>query len=253
MKAHFALVIAALLAASVPARSEDLVSGLSQDVIQITSNYTGTDIVVFGAIENRSVLAPNPADIVVLVRGPDVDMTVRKKERVAGIWLNNHGVVMEGVPAFYFLASTRPLNEIASKATLARYGIALENLEPRADSARTAAIAEPYVRALVRHKTLEGLYNENIAGVEFLSPALFRTRVPVPASVVRGQYNAQVFLFRDGAVVSAQSTPLFVDQTGLERRLFNFAHLQPLSYGIFTVLMATLLGWASSFFFRRNA
>ena len=71
--------------------------------------------------------------------------------------------------------------------------------------------------------------------------------------MVRGQYNAQVFLFRDGAVVSAQSTPLFVDQTGLERRLFNFAHLQPLSYGIFTVLMATLLGWASSFFFRRNA
>ncbi|MBN9592219.1 MAG: TIGR02186 family protein, partial [Alphaproteobacteria bacterium] len=117
MKTRFALIIAALLAACSPAWGEDLVSGLSQDVIQITSNYTGTDIVVFGAIENRSVLAPNPADIVVLVRGPDVDMTVRKKERVAGIWLNNHGVVMEGVPAFYFLASTRPLNEIASKAT----------------------------------------------------------------------------------------------------------------------------------------
>ena len=29
--------------------TEDLVSGLSQDTVEITSNYSGTDIVVFGA------------------------------------------------------------------------------------------------------------------------------------------------------------------------------------------------------------
>ena len=34
-----------------PAHAQDLVSGISQDIIQITSNYTGTNIVVFGAIE----------------------------------------------------------------------------------------------------------------------------------------------------------------------------------------------------------
>jgi uncharacterized protein (TIGR02186 family) len=88
--------------------------------------------------------------------------------------------------------------------------------------------------------------------VEFLSPTLFRARVPVPASVPRGQYNAEVYLFRDGTVISAQSTPLFIDQTGLERRLYNFAHTSPLSYGLSTVLMAVLLGWVSSLIFRRS-
>ena len=32
---------------------EDLVSGVSQDLIQITSNYTGSDIVVFGDVERQ--------------------------------------------------------------------------------------------------------------------------------------------------------------------------------------------------------
>jgi hypothetical protein len=41
--------------------------------------------------------------------------------------------------------------------------------------------------------------------------------------VARGQYNVEVYLLRDGEVVSAQSTPLFIDQTGIERRLFNLA------------------------------
>jgi len=61
----------------------------------------------------------------------------------------------------------------------------------------------------------------------------------------------EVYLFRDGTVASAQSTPLFVDQSGLERRLYTFAHNQPWSYGLTTVLMAALLGWASSLVFRR--
>ncbi len=60
-------------------------------------------------------------------------------------------------------------------------------------------------------------------------------------------------LFRDGDVISAQSTPLFIDQTGLERRLYNFAHDQPFGYGLATVLMAIFMGWISSLLFRRPA
>jgi uncharacterized protein (TIGR02186 family) len=234
------------------AEADDLVAGLSQDIIQITSNYTGTDIVAFGAIENMNVMtAAGPLDIVVAVRGPDADITVRKKERVAGIWLNNHGVVMRAIPSYYYVASTRPLSASAPEDTLRRYELGLDLVEPDSTTARTPAIAEPYRQALVRHKLIEGLYNENAGGVEFLSPTLFRARVPVPADVPRGQYNVQVYLFRDGNVVSAQSTPLYVDQTGLERRLFNFAHQEPFAYGISTVLMAAALGWLSSLVFRR--
>jgi uncharacterized protein (TIGR02186 family) len=247
-------VVAALLLvfAARAAQADDLVAGLSQDIIQITSNYNGTDIVAFGAIENMNVMtAAGPMDVVVAVRGPTADMIVRKKERVAGIWLNNHGVEMRNMPSYYYVASTRPLSAIAPEDTLKRYALGLDDVLPASTTARTPAIAEPYRQALVRHKLIDGLYNENAGGVEFLSPTLFRARVPVPANVPRGQYTVQVYLFRNGNVVSAQSTPLYIDQTGLERRLFNFAHQSPLAYGISTVLMAGMLGWLSSMLFRR--
>ncbi|HTP78582.1 MAG TPA: TIGR02186 family protein [Rhizomicrobium sp.] len=242
------LIAAVLALCAIPAfAAEDLVSGLSQDTVEITSNYTGTDIVVFGAIEHLEDTGLN--DVIVIVRGPDASVTVRKKDRVAGIWLNRDQATLQDMPTYYYLASTRPLTAIAAAYTLKRYGIGLSNLAPTRIFAHHDP--EPFRQALIRHKQQDGLYGETPTGVEFLSPTLFRVHVPVPATVTRGQYNAEVYLFRDGNVVSAQSTPLFIDQTGLERRLFNLAHSSPLAYGLFAVLMAGTLGWLSSVIFRR--
>ena len=246
--------IAALASlAIVPANADDLVSGLSQDQIEITSNYTGTDLVVFGAIENTNTEEFLGRDIVVVVRGPNTDITVRKKAHVAGIWVNSNRIVLNGMPAYYFIASSRPLSSISQHDTLARYGLGLDAVEPQAESTRIQEKAEPYVEAVRREKARHGLYGEAPTGVEFLSPTLFRVRVPVPASVTPGQYRAEVYLFRDGTVVSAQSTPFYVDQIGLERRLFEFAHGSPFLYGLTTVMVAALLGWLSSLMFRRTA
>jgi uncharacterized protein (TIGR02186 family) len=243
-----ALATAIALSVAPAFASEDLVSGLSQDTVEITSNYTGTDIVVFGAIEHPEYAGIN--DVVVIVRGPDTDITVRQKSRVVGIWINRDQAKLIDMPSYYFLASTRPVDKLAASYTLQRYSIGLTNITP------TKIVShhdpEPFRLALIRHLQQQGLYGEAPGGVEFLSPTLFRARVPVPASVPRGAYNAEVYLFRDGTVISAQSTPLFIDQTGLERRLYNFAHASPLSYGLSTVLMAVLLGWISSLVFRRN-
>jgi len=227
--------------------AEELVSGVSQDTIQITSNYTGSDIVVFGAIEDQQNATGR--DIVVVVRGPDADLVVRRRDRVAGVWINHDAANLNGMPSYYFLASSRPLAAIAPKAVLARYSIGLQNLQP--DSVHSHHDYEPFRQAALHYLSLDRLYTETPGGVEFLSDTLFRAHVPVPAAVTRGQYNVEVFLFRNGEIESAQSTPLFIDQTGLERRLYNFAHDQPLFYGLAAVVMAIFMGWLSSMVFRR--
>jgi len=236
-----------LLMMAAPVRAEDLVSGISQDIIQITSNYTGTDIVVFGAIEDAG--NPRGRNIVVVVRGPDEAMTVRRRDRVAGVWVNRDAARFEGLPVYYYLASTAPLPSIAPREALARYGIGLQQLHPSVVGSHHDP--EPFRQAAIRWHNRAGLYAESPGSIDFLSETLFRTRVPVPAAVSRGQYNVEVYLFRDGQVISAQSTPLFVDATGLERRLFNLAHNAPFFYGLACVLMAMLLGWISSVLFRR--
>ncbi len=236
----------ALLAGCLPAAAQDLVSGVSQDLIQITSNYTGSDIVVFGAIGQG---AGQDRDVVVVLRGPEMQIVVRRRDRVAGVWINHDAARLNGMPAYYYLASTRALSAVAPAPVLAREGIGLQNLEPR--DVTSHHDFRPFWQAALRQMRTEGFYNESAGGVEFLSGTLFRAHVPVPASVTRGLYNVEVYLFRKGEVESAQSTPLFIDQTGLERRLFNFAHTNPLGYGLAAVLMALLMGWLSSLVFRR--
>jgi uncharacterized protein (TIGR02186 family) len=251
---RLALAFVALCLCATCAVAEDLVSGLSQDQIQITSNYAGTDIVVFGAIESAETGATAaPRDVVVVLRGPDADFVVRRKARVAGVWINRDKITLYGMPAYYYAASTRPLSKLAPASTLAQYQLGLANLMPKSESTHMPSKGEPFRLAAIRARERQKLYAEAPDGVEFLGYSLFRVHVPVPASVPRGEYAVQVYLFRDGAVVSAQTTPLFVDQIGLERRLFNFAHDRPFWYGLLTVAVAMLLGWASSFLFRRPA
>jgi len=247
-----AILALCLCLASGATRAEDLVAGLSQDVIQITSNYTGTDIVVFGAIERTDGSDPGKRDVVVVVRGPDVDMQVRRKVRIAGIWINRDAIGLGAMPAYYFIASTRPLAQIASPDTLQSYRLGLENIQPRSETTRKPAKAEPFRQAAIRDRAHAKLYAQSNQGVEFLSPTLFRVRVPVPANVAPGQYTAEVYLFRGGAMTSAQYAPLTVDQSGLERGLYSYAHESPLAYGVATVLMAAFLGWVTSVMFRRR-
>lgn len=238
------------------ARADDLVSGLSQDQIQITSNYTGSDLVVFGAVERAmdsgESFDDSGRDVVVIVRGPSVKMDVRRKQRIAGIWINNRQVTLTGMPAYYYVASTQPLKKIATPQTLGRYQIGFDNVEPEKASTRNAAKAEQFRQAVIRQRVRTHLYTEVPDGVEFLSYSLFRVHVPIPADAPRGQYTAEVYLFKNGVVTSAQSTPLFVDQIGLERNLYNFAHNQGFAYGLATVVMALFLGWLSSFLFRKT-
>jgi uncharacterized protein (TIGR02186 family) len=244
-------VFAAFLLAASTAQADNLVSGLSQDQIQITSSYTGTELIVFGAIESSDASpSTGTRDIVVVMRGPGADMVVRRKVRVAGVWINRDAMTLYGMPAYYFVASTRPLKDVAPEEIRARYQLGLQTIEPDSLSTHTPSKAEPFRLAAIRARQRDGLYQETPA-VEFLSYSLFRVRVPVPASVPRGQYTAEVYLLRDGTIVGAQTTPLYVEQSGLERQIFNFAHYRPVLYGLLAVLMAVLLGWLSSVVFRR--
>jgi uncharacterized protein (TIGR02186 family) len=241
-------IVAAALVVPTCGRAEDLVSGLSQDSIEITSNYTGSTIVVFGAIERPVNNAPR--DIVVVVRGPETAITVRRKDRVAGIWINRDRAEFSGMPAYYFLASTRPIGDVASPAMRSRFGLGLDVL--RGSAVHTHHDPAPFRTALIRREIQAHLYAETPGGVQYLSDTLFRVQVPVPANVARGDYTAQAYLFRNGYVISAQATPFTISNSGLERQVYNFAHDRPLAYGLSAVAAAMLLGWLSSLVFRHN-
>lgn len=243
-------LLLALLPCFAMARAEDLAVGLTEDIIRITSSFTGAEIVMYGAIEAEDVYKDaEDRDIVVVVRGTEAAATVRKSARVAGVWVNADEAVIRRVPSFYFLASTKDPARIAAPAVLARNGIGLDNLPlelpKRADAAE-------FRKALIRNKKAERLFSEDPDGVTMSGATLFQARVKLPANVPTGQYTAEAYLFRDGQIVSAYSAILEVDKSGVERTLSNFARRNSIVYGAFTIFAAIMMGLGAAYAFRER-
>jgi uncharacterized protein (TIGR02186 family) len=224
---------------------------VSTDLIQIRSDFTGTEVVVFGALEGADpATAIQDYDVVVVLRGPEVELTVRRKERVLGIWINRAQMSFGEMPGYYYLGSTGPIEEIAPPQLLSRFQLGADILGETLDAGIGDEDARIFRTAAVRNLAREQLFIETPEGIEFLSQTLFRARIPVPATVPPGEYHAEVYLFRAGTLLTLQSTPVFVDKTGLERRIYDFAYAASLTYGLLTVLISCSLGWLGYVLFR---
>jgi uncharacterized protein (TIGR02186 family) len=232
--------------------------------VMIDSSFRGASIVLYGAVFNPT---DRPADVVVVVRGPDGPVRLVKKTRHMGFWLNSRPVLFEGAPGFYMTASTRPLPDIADFGQLRRLGVGVDHLRINApQESRTVTrygvrdvvvsrLGEDYLdyrRAVIRLREAAALYDTDPDGVEFVDAGLFRAELELPAVAPTGEYFAEVWLFQDGDPVSVSNLTLTVEKVGIERGLYEFAHRRPWSYGLLTVLLAALMGWGASRLFRRS-
>ncbi len=59
-----------------------VVADLSNHLVAITTGFSGTHMLAFGATDDRK------GNIVMVVRGPQETHVVREKTRLAGIWMN---------------------------------------------------------------------------------------------------------------------------------------------------------------------
>jgi len=226
-----------------PAAAEPLIADLSNHLIAITTGFSGTDVLMFGATDG-------PGDILVTVRGPATDIAVRRKARVFGVWVNRDTLEFGSVPAYYAIASNRPIEQFLDPTMLVRQRIGLDNLMISLPDADPAEV-ETFRRALIRTKQQQALFAESVGKVSFLGNQLFRTELHFPSNVPVGSYLVEVLLIRDGAVVSAQTTPLVISKIGVGAEIFRFAHVYSFGYGAGAILGALLLGWIAYLGFRR--
>lgn len=227
-----------------------LVTDISSHLISVTSDFTGTELLLFGAIQIADEEGPSRGDVLVVVRGPEKDVIVRRKARVAGIWVNTEALEFERVPSFYALASNRPVEEIAAPDVLNRLRIGPSRLRFRVTKPEQVSL--PFEEAIVRQKSRESLYSDQETAVYFLGDTLFRTTIAIPANVPVGDYIAEFYLFKDGELLGAQSSPLFIKKSGLGRQIYDFAYDYPALYGIAAIIIALFAGWLASATFRKD-
>lgn len=228
------------------AQEAPLVADVSENLVAITTGFTGKEILLFGATDG-------PGDIAVVVKGPTRNITVRKKGRVGPIWVNRDSVTFKDVPSFYRVASSRPLEEFAPPNLLTRFQIGTENirLEPLDDLGGASDSMAEYRTALVRMKTEQELFDEGLGAVNTTSNRLFRTRILFPSNVPTGVYFVEVYLFRNGTVAAAEIVPFNISKIGFGADVYDFAHNFGAIYGILAIFLAVAAGWAASAAFRK--
>lgn len=249
---RLALVI---LFAALPARAaEEVVAGLSQARVSITTDFSGSEILVFGAVK-RSAPAPEgpPLHVIVSVSGPSHPVIVRKKDRRFGIWINTEAAEIAAAPAFYAVSTTGPLNQILSRLDDLRFSISTEMMirgTHETEAGVTPGQLGNFPAALLRIRRDQGLYQMHEGAVELTEDTLFRTGIALPANLVEGDYVTRIFLTRGGEVIDAYDTTIGVRKVGLERWIYSLAHNQPLIYGLLSLVIAIAAGWAASTVFR---
>ena len=248
-------LLAALLLASVPAaEAETLVASLSTSRVLISSNYTGSSMVVFGTIERdaQTVARASPYEIVMTVRGPRQTMVVREKQRLGPIWVNRAEQRFPDVPAFLAILSSAPIAEITTEPLRRKLQVGLDAIidSPKFTTAGTED--DPFRAALLRLENREGLYFQDERGVSFLTRTIFRAAVPLPATAPPGDYEVEIALFADDVLLSRAFTNFELAKTGFEQQVGLLARDWSAAYGAATAAVALLFGWLASVIFRRD-
>ncbi|WP_374762939.1 TIGR02186 family protein [Yunchengibacter salinarum] len=230
-----------------------VITDLSNDRIEIRYSFRGADLILFGAFGDTRLDDPQTGDVVVVVRGPELPTTVRRKGEVGGIWINQDEIHFPAAPGYYAVASTRPLEEIAAPDVFRQAGIGFHNLRLAIRGGPGTEAQKPAFRdALYRLGTRDGLYRQGRDRVHLLGEGLFRTSVTLPSNVPVGRFQVEAFIFEQGTMKARHGIELTVYKEGFERAVFAFAHDRPFLYGVTAVIIALFAGWLASAVRRRR-
>ncbi len=249
------LAVAAVALAPTVASAESLTVSLSHHRVQITSTYTGAELVVFGLIGRDAAGAARAGgyDIVITARGPRAATVVREKQPLGPIWINRAQVKFFDLPVTKAVLATKPLEDIAEPELRRRYRIGLDTATiPKVDASAATGREIEFRAALLRLKTSSGLYTQNERGVVFIADNVFRGNVPVPATAPLGNYEVEVALFQGGVRLAQETTNFEVTKAGFEQLVARESREQSWLYGALTAAVALMFGWIATVIFRRD-
>jgi uncharacterized protein (TIGR02186 family) len=253
MKGRFRLAAALACLVLTGASKPTLVPDVSARHIEIRYTFAGAELLLFGAIVYPGGQIPSHTpDIVVVVKGPADSIIVREKQRIAGIWMNADSSRFRSAPAFYAVASSKPISKLVDERTAAIYELGVHNLQLSPGTTALPDKARRFEAGLLDLRERNALYSENPKGVEISGGVLYRATISIPSQVPVGTYTAETFLVDDRQVVAAATRDIEIGKSGFERFVALAARRHSALYGLFAVLLSLGLGWSAAAAFRRR-
>ena len=243
---HINLIFLVSILTSNTFAQNQIVADLSQENVEISTDFQGAKILLFGAYDGKK-----GDDIIVIVTGPKGLVTVQKKEKIVGVWVNTRKVNYINTPKYLSISSNRKIDEILNKKTQKISEIGLNNLKIRIQPGIKVKNEKKWRQALTRNMLKTNLWSINENSVSLNKDSLFRSYLELPSNVITGQFEVKILHYRDSKLVSQQINSINVSKSGISAEIYDIAQNYSTLYGIFAVLLAVLVGWGSNLIFRK--
>jgi uncharacterized protein (TIGR02186 family) len=248
-----ALVLAVLAPIVLGQAQPRLVPEVSNSQIEIRYSFTGEELLLYGAIIYPDGRTPEGvSDIAVVIKGPLERIVVREKQKVFGIWMNVGRTRFRSAPAFYAVASSRPILDMVDERTAAIYELGVGNLQLSPGGGAGTDELRRFEAGLIDLRRRAGLFAEEPGAVRITDGVLYTARISIPARVPIGTYTVETFLIRDRRVIAVAEREIRIEKLGFEGFVARAAERHSLTYGFAAVAVSLLLGWGASAVFSRQ-
>lgn len=225
-------------------REPILVPEVSQHEIQVRQGFTGTELLLFGAIlEPDGSRAGRDFDIVVVLKGPTQAIRLREKQKILGVWVNAESTAFRSAPSFFAVSSSKPVDAIVDERTAAIYELGLDFLQLSPSGSIDPEEQQRFTAGLVGLREREGLFKQDPGGVTISEQVLYQARIALPSNVQTGRYTAETFAITRGRVIASAIAEVEVKKVGFERLVADFAEQSSFLYGLLAVALSLLTGW----------
>lgn len=240
---RLALLLLAFIALTAQ-RDPVLVPEVSQHKVELQQGFTGTTLLLFGAVLGPDgVQEDDPYDIIVVLRGPSRPIRLREKQRIGGIWMNADALDFRSAPSYFAVASNRPINQIVDDRTAAIFEFGTDFIQLSPTGTIDPAEQARFRAGLVDLREQQGLYKQNFKGVQLREGVLYQARISLPSNVEVGTYTAETFAVRKGRVVASAIAEVEVEKVGFERLVEYGALDWGFIYGLIAVALSVAMGW----------
>ncbi len=224
--------------------SEDAYFDISDEEIQIQTNFNGKEIVIFGLT--------NPEyNTLIIIKGPKKDIKLSLKEKYFGIWIETKKVTYLDIPNTFFVASTSPIEDILNENDILKKGLINEKIPPTIITKRNfiSNNLDEWDKNFIRLQKKHGMYKNY--SIKLVDERIFQTRIFFPSDSIPGTYNVSILQINNKKIISERHKKIIVKKTGVGQIIFQFAENQPIAYGILSILFAVISGLAAATAFRR--
>ena len=218
---------------------------LSEKEIQIQTDFNGKKIIIFGIFKLGE-------DTIIKIEGPKKNTKVMKKEKILGFWFNTKNVIYKELPSLFFISSSAPIKDILNQNTIIKEKIYFDELLINAITQRNFLDQKNlkiWNENLIEIKKNNNLFKEyNFKNID---NKLFQSQVYFPTKSIPGEYTVTIYQIKDKLIKNKKIKKILIKKSGIGEIIFKFAHNEPATYGILSILFAILSGLLAATLFRR--